>query len=569
MNVADLIVEFLIQKGIKDIFGYPGGMVIHLINSLDKYKDKITNHINYHEQASAFAANGYALASQNIGVAYATSGPGATNLITGIANAYFDSIPCIFITGNVNKSESKGNLPIRQKGFQETDIISLIKNCTKYAKYIDDKNIILYELQKAAHLATNGRFGPVVLDIPMNIFKEEVDICSLKQYKIEKQHKQDIDFDEILSMIQDSKRPCIIAGLGINPYKKHFLKLLEILKIPTILSMPNIDLLPTKHHLNVGFLGAYGHRSANFIAHKADLILSIGSRLDIRQIGAVRENFAPNAKLIRIDIDENEFSNKIKDDELQIHCDGKYFLKNLLFTINKSDIKLNTSKWLDTCKKIKGILKNQDISNETAFINCISKKIPNDTIITTDVGQNQVWIAQSFHIKTNQRILFSSSFGAMGCSLPMAIGAYFGSKSHKGIYCISGDGGFQMNIQELEFIRKEKIPLKIIIINNKSLGMIRHFQEIYFNKNYILTTKDSGYSTPNLKKIAKAYELKYFKIKNIDGIKKEIFSYPKAAIIEIIFDFDTYVSPKLEFGKPNCDQLPLLDRKLYKYLLNL
>ncbi|RAX54107.1 hypothetical protein CCY99_04720 [Helicobacter sp. 16-1353] len=581
MNVADLIVEFLIQNGIKDIFGYPGGMVIHLINALDKRKDKITNHINYHEQGSSFAACGYSLASRNIGVAYATSGPGATNLITGIANAYFDSIPCLFITGNVNIDESKGNLPIRQKGFQEMDIIPLLKNCTKYATYINDKNEILYELQKSLHIAKNGRCGAVVLDIPMNIFKENIDLSTLRQYEYKITSKKEMDFSEILAILKDSKRPCIIAGMGVNPYKNNFLQLLELLQIPIILSMPNIDLLPTKHPLNFGFLGAYGLRMANFIIHKSDVILSIGSRLDIRQIGAKKENFAPNAKLIRIDIDENEFINKIKENELQIHSDCGDFIDKLAVCLRDSNDFTTRNymwhKWLKICKEIRQTLKDKDARFETKAINAISKYIPNNAIITTDVGQNQVWVAQCFNIKDKQRILFSSSFGAMGCSLPMAIGAYFGSKDsnisqdsiNTKIYCICGDGGFQMNIQELEFIRKEKLPIKIIIINNKSLGMIRHFQEIYFDKNYVATTKDSGYSTPNFKKITKAYGLKYFKIIKKQDIKKHIFSYPKAAIIEVIFDFDTYVFPKLEFNKPNCDQLPPLERKLYQYLLNL
>lgn len=571
MKVSDLIIEFLINKEIKHIFGYPGGMVTGLMDSLNERKDKIVNHTNYHEQAAAFCALGYSLASRKFGVSYATSGPGATNLITGICNAYFDSIPALFITGNVNIAESKGTLPIRQKGFQEMDIISGIKNYTKYAKYIDDKNSILYELQKAYSIAMEGRFGPVLLDIPMNIFKEKINIDSLIQYK-EKQQNIKIDkLKNILDLIKNAKRPCIIAGMGVNPYKKDFLKLAKILNFPIILSMPNIDLVPTNNNLNYGFLGAYGNRSANFIIHKADLIISLGSRLDIRQIGAVRENFAPNAKLIRIDIDENEFSNIIKNDEITLNCDCKVFINNLMQKIDEKSLQIhNLKKWLEICNIIKNKLKNKDSSKETKIIKELSNYIPNDAIITTDVGQNQVWVAQSFKIKDNQRILTSSSFGAMGSALPLAIGAYFGLDSKNcQIFCISGDGGFQMNIQELEFIRREKIPIKIIIINNKSLGMIRHFQEIYFDKKYVSTTLDSGYSTPNFKKIAKAYDLEYFKITNKHKIKKEMFASKKATIIEVLFDFDTYVKPKLEFGRPNCDQSPPLSRKLYKYLLNL
>ena len=569
MKVSDYIVEYLIQYGTTDVFGYPGGMVTHLIESFRKYKHLISAHITCHEQAAAFAACGYAQTSGKPGVAYATSGPGATNLITGICNAYFDSIPTVFITGQVNTYESKGQLGIRQRGFQETDIISMISCVTKYAAYVDDAHKIKYYLDKAFSEAMNGRKGPTLLDIPMDIFRADIEPSKLHGYidaPIEYTDKDRFKYD-LKEALDSSSQPCILIGNGVKltGMQKIANDAANHIKLPFLTSMIAFDVMADNKYY-YGFIGAYGCREANFIAAKSDLIISIGSRLDIRQVGAIRDNFAINAKLMRVDIDKAELDYSVHQNE------RSYLLpiEDSLNIINEVHIKHNFMNWLTVCNEIKLRLKNYDLNEPNRWITGISKKMPDTAIITTDVGQNQVWIAQSFKVKANQKILFSGGHGAMGYSLPAAIGAYYGCNKEKAIFCFSGDGGLQMNIQELHYIAREKLPIKIIVINNNSLGMIRHFQEMYFNSMYYQTNEEGGYNAPDFCKLAGAYGIEHTRVYGLDEIKDCYWiESDKPFLLEIRIDDKTYVFPKLEYGKPNQDQEPYLDRDLYKKLMSL
>ncbi|MCC0683604.1 thiamine pyrophosphate-binding protein [Clostridioides sp. ZZV14-6345] len=570
MKVSDYIVEFFISKGITDVFGYPGGMTTHLMDSFNKYKDSIKSHVNYHEQASSFAACGYAQSSLKPGVAYATSGPGATNMVTGICNAYFDSIPVIFVTGQVNTYESKEGLNVRQKGFQETDIVTMTNICTKYSTKIVSEYDIKYELEKAYSIAMSGRPGPVLLDIPMNIQRMEINLEDLKSYEEE---SIEYNVDDMVSLIyqelEKSKKPCILAGAAIqnSGMVDVFRKLISNLKIPVVTSMIAIDTINRNDEYNFGFIGAYGMRYSNFILSKCDLVITLGTRLDVRQTGVTKENFATNAKIIRIDIDEGELTNKIHKDEIQLISDLKTILPNLYAESKEWMAKgINFYKWLDTCNIMKKKLANIDERYPNKIIRKLSECIPSDSIITTDVGQNQVWIAQSIEVD-NMRVLFSGGHGAMGYSLPASIGAYYGTK--KNVISCNGDGGIQMNLQELQFIAREKLPITILIFNNYSLGMIRHFQEMYFDKNYVQTNSTSGYTVPDMEKIAFSYGIDYHKINKIEEMNVDIMTSETPKIIEIELSDTTYVFPKLAVGKLNQDQEPEIDRDLYKELESL
>lgn len=566
MKASEAIVQFLIDKQITDVFGYPGGMVTHLMDSFDKYKDKISAHVTYNEQGASFAACGYAQVSLKPGVAYATSGPGATNLITGICNAYFDGIPALFITGQVNTYESGKGLSCRQKGFQETDILGIVKPVTKYCAYIEKPEDLLPELKKAYSIALGGRCGPVVLDIPMNIQRSEI------EYSIDDIQEQDIKkIDEekmkaIIQLIKAARKPCLLAGAGIRQSGSSalFKKMMEEIQIPVVTSMIAIDALPSDHPLKYGFIGAYGDRTANFIVDKCDLLITLGSRLDIRQTGVNQENFAPYAKLIRIDIDPLECTNKIKTDEIDIHMDLNQAIP-LFHQLLKENLKA-CKLWINTCNQIKQELLDIDDQLPNQIVQQLSKELPEDLIITTDVGQNQVWISQSFYVKENQRILYSGGHGAMGYSLPAAIGAYYALK--KPVLSFNGDGGFQMNIQELQFISKQKLPIKIVVFNNHALGMIRHFQEMYFDSRYTQTLSAGGYFNCNLKKIAEAYDMPYMQYEMGESINPCI-NQEGPYLIEVVLPEETYVVPKLAVGKPNTDQEPPLDRDLYRKLMNL
>ena len=557
MKASDYIVEFLLSRNITDVFGYPGGMVTHLMDSLSK--SSVRSHVTYHEQGAAFAACGYAQTTGNVGVAYATSGPGATNLLTGICNAYFDSIPTLFITGQVNSFEYKGDLGVRQRGFQETDIVSMASPVTKYAVRITDASGLRWYLEYAFYIAMEGRRGPVLLDIPMDIFRADIDPSSLEGFDIPS-YERNASYDELLKVLSEAERPVILAGSGIKTagVTRELNEVARRLNIPVVTTMLAVDAAPDSY----GFIGAYGNRTANFIVAKSDLVISLGARLDVRQTGAKRENFAPDAKIVRVEIDKGELSLKAHANEIQIHADVKDVL-NILLNAEAKDL----TGWNKVCAKIREELKDIDDRLPNKLVSKISEVIPGDSVITTDVGQNQVWVAQSFKVKDGQRIFFSGGHGAMGYSLPAAIGCAVADG--KDVYSFSGDGGIQMNIQELQTIAREKLPVKIILFNNSALGMIRHFQEMYFEDNYAQTVPEGGYTVPDFKAISEAYKIPYRSVRNEEDIDGKLFDVEGPLFVEVSITEPTYVYPKLEFGKPNQDQEPLLDRAKYTYLMEL
>lgn len=566
MKVSDYIVEYLISQGVEHVFGYPGGMVTHLIDSLSKYDKQIAAHVMYHEQGAAFAACGYAQTSGKTGVAYATSGPGATNLITGICNAYMDSIPTLFITGQVNSFEQKGNLRLRQRGFQEADIVSMVTECTKYAARINDPKRIKYELQKAMYIANEGRKGPVLLDIAMDVTRSDVVPEEIEAFVKPIETSCDISM-ELLSELQreigEAKMPVLIVGNGLERSSRNF-GLINSVGIPVVTSMIAVDFKSSLERC-YGFIGAYGDRVANFLVAKSDLIITIGARLDIRQVGANRERFAPAARIVRIDIDAEELAYKVHKNELAIVADAERALGQIAAIF--ASTKKNYARWIEVCEYIRNRLIGMDKGIPNTYVCEISKKMKANTIVTTDVGQNQVWVAQSFVSGFGQRVLFSGGDGAMGYSLPASIGAALASGST--VYSFNGDGGIQMNIQELQTIVREQLPVKIIVLNNNSLGMIRHFQEMYFDSNYFQTVPEGGFLTPDFTKIAKAYGVDTVSVRTLDELCNidSLFENDKPCLIEVSLDNDTYVFPKLQFGKPNQDQEPLIDRNLYFELM--
>lgn len=563
MKVTDYIVEFLISKGVTDVFGYPGGMVTHLMDSFSKYKGKITIHAAYHEQAASFEACGYAQACGKVGVAYATSGPGATNMVTGICHAYFDSIPVVFLTGQVNTFESKKVYCVRQRGFQETDIVDMVKGVTKYVAYIDTPEKVQECLEMAYDAVMEGRKGPALLDVPMDIQKAEIKPVWKPHTKI---RKKQASYQAVTEKLKAAERPCIVLGAGLKGSKKKDITVfVEHMQIPVVTSMVAVDLLPYEHPLFYGFIGAYGQRAANFITAKSDLVLILGSRMDVRQVGKKREAFAPGAAIIRVDIDQGELTYKIREDEVGIHADAWEVVQYLMCDYKESRSKY--AGWRQVCSEIREQLWGWDDRESNDLVKKISRHVPEGTIITTDVGQNQVWVAQSYRVKEGQQILFSGGHGAMGYSLPAAIGAYYAY--NRPVVCFNGDGGIQMNIQELAFIRREKLPIKIVVLNNYALGMIRHFQEMYFEGNYIQTVCGNGYEAPNFEQIAKAYDIAYISYVPNQDISDKFMKIEGPVLVEVKLRGDTYVYPKLEFGKASQDQEPLIGRELFQYIMGL
>nr|WP_319490059.1 thiamine pyrophosphate-binding protein [uncultured Caproiciproducens sp.] len=565
MKVSDYIADFLARRKCAHVFGYQGGAVTHLIDSLYT-TDGITFIGTYHEQGAAFAAEGYARMKNDIGVAVATSGPGATNLLTGVGSAYFDSIPCLYITGQVNTYEYKGDSPVRQIGFQETDIVSIVKPITKYAVRITDSNQIRYELEKAVFFANSGRKGPVLLDIPMDIQRAEVDADALQSYPEQENPAAAFHPDTVADDLIQSCRPVILVGGGIrlSNAQTALRTFAERLQIPVVSSLMGRDAYDNTCENYCGMLGSYGNRYANLAVANSDLILALGTRLDTRQTGTNPASFARGAKLIRVDIDPYELAKSVKENEYDIEMDVGDFLRQL----NQSEkiCRISQSAYQPWLERIRIFKQRYPSFSETSLedpnfvMSELSNLLEENDVVCLDVGQNEMWAAQSLTAAKNQRLLICGGMGAMGFALPAAIGAYYSHINTGRVIAIAGDGGLQMNIQEFALLKRNHIPIKIIVMNNHALGMIRHFQEMYFDSRYNGTVID--YEAPDFCQIANAYDIPSVRItdtEKLSSIKDLLFS-DGPALVDITLPQCTYVFPKLSVGRPIEDQEPLLPR---------
>jgi len=570
MKLSDYVINYLSEQGINCVFEVCGGAITHLIDSL--YERKDINAISvHHEQAAAFAAEGYARVSGNLGIAMATSGPGATNLITGIASCYFDSIPSLFITGQVNTYEFKFDKPVRQIGFQETDIVRIVRPVVKDAILVENPKKIKYYLEKLVCVAKSGRPGPVLLDIPMNIQRADIDPEELESFYDKDKNKSNLKVDikrikKIAKVVKSAFRPVVLAGGGVrlSGASEELSKFISKTKIPVVVSLMGLDAFPHKNQSFVGMIGTYGNRYANLTIANADMVLVLGTRLDTRQTGTKPETFARGARIIHVDVDPNELDNKIKA-KYAIESDIKVFLKTLNKYVNAYDVN-KTKKWRKT---IKGYKRQYPSYRNTSckfidpnlFIHQLSDVIPEGAVICADVGQNQIWTAQSLSINKTQRFLTQGGMGAMGSALSMAIGASF-AKPNKLIIVITGDGGFQLNIQELETIYNHKLPIKIIMLNNHCYGMIRQFQEQYFDARF--QSSVIGYSAPDFQDVVSAYKIPVNRIScgaDVGDALKKLFRNTQPMFLEVDIKSETQVMPKLSVNKPIEDQDPLLSRK--------
>ena len=580
MKISDYIVEYFSEKGVNHFFGYQGTMISHLVDSIYMNKS-VENHSCYNEQGAAFAAVGYAKATEKVAVAYATSGPGAINLLSGIADAYYDSAPVVFIVGQLNTYEYTGIKGIRQNGFQETDIISIAAPIVKYCEKVERKENIRFVLEKSFYMATEGRKGPVLIDLPMNIQREQVEIEKLQGFedfkKVENSEKyiEEVAKD-ILSELKNSESPVILLGNGIahgSDAHKDILSIARKMNIPVITSMLGKDLLESDDSINYGYIGGgYGLRYANFIAcKKADLIVSLGCSLCKRQTTMNTEKFAENAQIIRVDIDPKELLRKVHKNEKSYLMDCSLIINSMM----KYSLKyyFDHSGWLKKCKQIKEQLVEFDINSKVrkpnTFLSLLSKYIGEENVICVDVGQHQIWTAQSFDIKKGQKMLFSGGHGAMGFALPACIGAYYGIKKRTCVIC--GDGALQMNIQELQWVFREQIPVTIIVLNNFSLGLIQQQQDDMFDGNYFASTEKGGYTAPDFQKIGEAYRIKSYKVSTLNEFETVLKSINnmEPILIEIILSEKSRAFPKTFFGEEMYNQRPYIPVDIMEKLLEL
>lgn len=567
MTNAEYIARYLQSRGITHVHELIGGMITFLLDALHQHTDvKIVS--MHHEQGAAFAAEGWARMKGLPGVAMATSGPGATNLLTGIGSCYFDSVPAVFITGQVNRHEQKGDRAIRQLGFQETDIVSMARPITKGAWLVNDPESLPSILDEAFRLAVEGRPGPVLIDVPMDVQRHVLqnvpDLARASGPAIQTRTTpaEMQGFLRKLDLaLRQAERPVILAGGGVRGglAGDAVRRLVDHLDIPVIHSLMGVDVLPYAHPRRVGMLGSYGNRWANLGFGRSDLVLVLGSRLDIRQTGSDVAGFQAGRRFFHVDCVAGEINNRVQGcealaEELVPFADAA--LASLPSGAARrpaweAELAALRDAWPDTAE-----LRDATGINPNAFLHRLAQATPYATAYVADVGQHQMWAAQSLELGATQRFLTSGGMGAMGFALPAAIGAALAAGP---VVVVAGDGGFQLNIQELQTIVRNRLPVKIVVVDNRCHGMVRQFQESYFKGRYQSTLW--GYDAPDFVKVAQAYGIAASRISVESEIEAGLARFSQDPtepyLLEIEIDVGTNAYPKLAFGRTFGEMEPM------------
>ena len=569
------------------VFLLSGGGMMHLLDSLGK--SALQSFPMHHEQAAAIAAYAYGRTLNTTGVCFATSGPGATNVLTAVAGAYTDSVPMLFIAGQVSTLFSQRPHGLRQRGFQEVNIIDMAKPVTKYAEYVDSPTNIRYALEKACYLARSGRPGPVLLDIPLDIQAAKIDPSTLKGFDPSAEGLADLNpapsiglLDSIGERLRAAKRPLIIFGHGVwlSGAKDDALELLKLAQIPTQTTWNALDLVPEDHSLYFGRANAYGPRYANFIVQNADYILSIGAKLGVQHTGYNVEAFAREAFLDMIDLDDDEAKKPFLKVDRFSRCDAKKLISGLLKSFSIKPMQA-PSDWIAYCQRIKQAypvapslaqIGSDDYVEPYYFFSVLSELLPENALVPLGSSGTSFTVSgQVFKSKVGQRVFHAKGMAAMGFGVPSAIGASVALNGQMAVTVV-GDGGFQLNIQELQTIAHHQLPIKIFVINNGGYHAIRVTQETYFENRYVASTQESGISLPDLDKICLAYGLAYRRIANnaeaYDQISQSL-ALIAPEVIEVMVDPHKHLMPKLGSfiksdgtmaSRPLEDLVPLLDR---------
>lgn len=547
---SQIVIECLLEQGVDTVFGYPGGAILNIYDALYKNSNRIRHILTAHEQGASHAADGYARSTGKVGVCMATSGPGATNLVTGIATAYMDSIPVVAITCNVTQAQ------LGKDSFQEIDITGVTMPITKHNFMVRDVNDLADTIRKAFHIAKSGRPGPVLIDIPKDVTASQTEYEPVNpetlNFDIPSKIIHSPSKDQILNaikMIDEAERPFIYAGGGVQIAGacEELKSLAEKANIPVSMSLMGKAVFPNKHPLSMGMIGMHGTYVANTACDKCDLLLAIGCRFSDRVIGDPKK-FAGNAKLLQIDIDPAEVNKMIEVDNALIGD-----IKQILAEISSKIQKKEPGKWNEQVNEWKKIVppsynKKQDLSPKFIF-EYVNSKVKQDTIITTEVGQHQMWTAQFYDFMQPRTFLTSGGLGTMGYGTGAAIGAQF-ANPEKTIVHFAGDGSFRMNCNELATIQHYELPIIIVVLDNHALGNVRMWQTLFYEKRYSNTTLDFG---PDWEKLAFAYGIQGYHVKNEEEFKKafdDALKSKKPAVIDAEIYIDEMVLPMIPPGKP-------------------
>lgn len=554
MRVSDYVIQFLRDKyNVDTIFTVSGGGCIFLIDSLGT-TDGVKYVATHHEQAAAIAAEGYARMNNKLGAYVVTSGPGGTNAITGTLCSWLDSIPVIIISGQVNKEMTTDYTKqplLRQLGDQEFNIIESVKNMTKYAVQVNEVSEIRYHLEKACKLATSGRPGPVWVDIPLNVQSADINSDDLIGYNepTARYEPSTSDIDTLLSKWKNAKKPLMIVGNGVrlSDGVKELYKVLNATNIPTITAVNGNDIVNTDYPQYYGRFGTHAQICANQLLSECDFLLTIGSRLYVRQTGYNFTGFAKQAYKIHVDIDKAELEKPTLFTDLKIHADAKLFLTKL----GELQLPATNQEWITQCDELnkapKVLQKHRDKTeyvSHYAFVEELSKVIPQDHHIITSDGSANVVTMQVMDLKGEQRLITNTGCAPMGYGLPAAIGA----STHHKVVCIEGDGSLHLNVHELQTMKHYNLPIKLILFNNDGYTSIKISQKTFFNGRYVASEKSSGVSFPNFEKLIRAYDLPYNSIRtNIDiqPTLNQFLSQEGPCVLEVFTDPDEFHEPKV------------------------
>jgi len=565
MKVKDYVAHFLAEQGVPCVFELPGGMSAHFIDALCQ-QGRVRIVSVHHEQSAAFAADAVGRLTGVPGVALATSGPGAVNLLTGVGSCHFDSSPAVFITGQVNRSELKGDRAIRQLGFQETDVVSMARPITKAAWQARGPEEVPRLLREAFALAVAGRPGPVLIDIPMDVQSSEVEDDAEADTHNDAGRENAVDEEvlrELFEQLSKARRPLLLVGGGVRASRSTALlrALVEKIRVPVVNSVMAVDALPFEDPMRVGMIGTYGNRWANLAIGRSDFMLVLGSRLDIRQTGADTKSFKSDRTVFHVDCEAGEVNNRVTGCRAVVSELSDFLKAALNYSSDREfderaewleEIAELRRTWPDTREllDIKGI-------NPNALMHRLSSVSARAAAYVVDVGLHQMWAAQSLELTAGQQFLTSGGMGAMGFALPASLGAAT-VLAPRPVVVVAGDGGFQLNIQELQTVVRNSLPVKMVIMNNRSQGMIRQFQQTYFDGRY--QSSVWGYSTPDFARVAEAYGIAGRRVEE-EGEAEEALRWlwqepDRPALLEVMIDVNANAYPKIAFGRPLTEMEP-------------
>jgi len=566
MKLSDYAMHALYAHGVRHLFMLPGGGCMHLVDSLGKHPG-LAFTCNLHEQACAVAADAYGQYAGIPGVALVTTGPGGTNALTGVAAAWTDSTPCIFLSGQVKRADMLSDTGVRQLGFQEVDIVSMVHPISKYAVVVTEPESIRYHIEKAFHLATHGRPGPVWIDIPLDVQAAYIRPDQLIPFTPESQFESSVALSNndlasevmrVLALLSQAERPAILVGNGVrhSGALNEMFKLIEKLACPVLTTWKMIDFLPEDHALFCGRPGAIGQRGANLVQQNADCLLILGARLDFGQVAYSHENFARHAQKIMVDIDQAEIIKAGASIDIGLNVDAALFIRELIKQ-HKPFASPKQSEWLSWARAcyqhypvvLPEYWDQKKYVNDYVLIDVLSELMDEtDLLVPGSSGACSERSMQAFKVTKGQRILNSQGLGAMGFGIPSAIGACIASGGKRRTITLDGDGGFVMNVQELETVHRLQLPIKFFVLNNSGYASIRTTQQGYFDGRYVASDSSSGLTLPDIDRVAQAFGLASTRLDTHHNIKEEvrkILDMSGPVVCEVMIDPNQVTAPKV------------------------